>query len=141
NGANDSSFNPGVGADDVVSAIVVQADNRILLGGQFTRCNVSTRHRMTRLNADGTVDPTINFGLGANDFVAALLVQPDDKIVLGGGFTEYDGDVAPHLARIYGRSINGSGSFEFDAGNYIVNENGTNAVVAVRRRGGTAGCP
>src|SRR5262249_39300450 len=116
NGTNDASFTPRVGANDLVSTLVLQPDNKIPLGGQFTLCNGVTRHRITRLNTDGTVDPTINFGLAANDFVAALLVQPDDKIVLGGGFTEYDGTPAPHIARIYGRSIAGSGKFEFDAG-------------------------
>src|SRR5262249_7078495 len=80
--------------------------------------------------------------LGADSFVASLVVQPDDdKILLGGGFTHYDGQVHSRFVRIYGRSINGSGSLEFDSGNYSVNENGTNAVVTIRRRGGTSGFP
>lgn len=141
NGTTDTSFTPGPGANDSVLAMALQADNRILLGGQFTFANGVTRHRITRMNSDGSVDPTINFGLAADSFVGSLVVQPDDKILLGGGFTHYDGAPFSRFLRIYGRSINGSGTFEFDSGHYTVNENGTNAVVTVRRRGGTAGFP
>jgi uncharacterized delta-60 repeat protein/uncharacterized repeat protein (TIGR01451 family) len=140
-GTTDTSFAPGLGANDAVFAITLQPDNRILLAGQFTFANGVTRHRITRLNTDGSVDPAINFGLGADSFVASLVVQPDDKILLGGGFTNYDGGPHSHFLRIYGRSINGSGTLEFDSANYSVLETGTNGVVNIRRRGGTAGYP
>jgi uncharacterized repeat protein (TIGR01451 family)/uncharacterized delta-60 repeat protein len=141
NGTTDLSFAPGAGANDAVLAIALQANNKVLLGGQFTFANGVTRHRITRMNSDGSVDPSINFGLAADSFVNSLVVQPDDKILLGGGFTHYDGMPYSRFLRIYGRSMNGSGAFEFDSGHYTVNENGTNAVVTVRRRGGTAGFP
>jgi uncharacterized delta-60 repeat protein/uncharacterized repeat protein (TIGR01451 family) len=138
-GSRDATFTPRVGADDTVNSITVQGDTRILLGGQFTRCNGVTRHRITRLNNDGTADPTINFGNGANDFVSATLAQPDGKIVIGGGFTEYDDVPRQRIARIYGGSIAGSGTLEFTAAEYRVDEDGTNALITVRRRGGTSG--
>jgi uncharacterized repeat protein (TIGR01451 family)/uncharacterized delta-60 repeat protein len=141
NGTTDTSFTPGPGVNDAVLAITLQADNKILLGGQFAFANGVTRHRITRMNTDGTVDPTINFGLGADSFVGSLVVQPDDKILVGGGFTHYDGAPYSRFVRIYGRSMNGSGTLEFDSAQYSVLENGTNAVVTVRRRGGTAGFP
>ena len=139
NGAVDTTFTPGVGANDSVTAITVQPDTRILLGGQFTLCNGVTRHHLTRLNNDGTVDTTINFGDGADSFVASVLIETNGLIDLGGGFTHYDGEPRNHIARIYGGSIAGSGTFEFTAANYQVTENGTNATVTVRRRGGTSG--
>ena len=141
NGTTDTSFNPGPGASDAVLTIALQADNKIILGGQFTFANGVTRHRITRMNTDGTVDPTINFGLGADSFIGSVVIQPDDKILLGGGFTQYDGQPHSRFLRIYGRAINGSGTLEFDSAHYTVNENGTNAVVTVRRRGGTSGFP
>ena len=140
-GSLDATFTPGLGADDTVNAIVVQPDTRIILGGQFTRCNGVTRGHLTRLNNDGTVDPSINFGAGANNFIAAAVVQTDGKIIIGGGFTEYDGTPKQRLARIYGGSIAGSGTLEFTSANYSVAENGTNTTITVRRRGGTAGQP
>jgi uncharacterized repeat protein (TIGR01451 family)/uncharacterized delta-60 repeat protein len=141
NGTTDTNFVPGFGANEAVLSIVLQPNNKILLGGQFSFVNGVTRHGLTRMNSDGSVDPTINFGLGADGFVGALVVQPDDKILLGGGFTHYDGMPYSRFLRIYGRAMNGSGRFEFDNAHYTVNENGTNAVVTVRRRGGTSGFP
>ncbi|MEO6033813.1 MAG: Calx-beta domain-containing protein, partial [Verrucomicrobiota bacterium] len=138
-GAVDSTFAPGLGANDSVGAISLQADGKILLGGEFTRASGLNRNRITRLNPDGSVDPSINLGAGANSFVAALGVQAGGKIILGGGFTEFDGVSRPRLARIYGRSITGSGKIEFSSAQFEVNENGTNAVISVRRFGGTAG--
>ena len=149
-GTVDSSFNPGLGANDGVFSIGVQTDNRIVLGGEFTLASGVTRNRITRLNPDGSVDPTINFGLGANSFVTAIAIQedliagyptnvPDEKIIIGGGFTTYNGDSHPHLARIFGGSIGGSGAFQFTQANYSVHETGTNIVITVIRTGGTSG--
>ena len=149
-GSSDSSFTPGLGASDAVFSIALQTDNRIVLGGSFIRCSGVTRNRITRLNPDGTVDPTINFGAGADSFVAAVVVQedtisgyptnvPDEKIIIGGGFLNYFGASHPYLARIYGGSIGGSGAFEFSSATYSVNETGTNIVITVNRTGGTSG--
>ena len=149
-GSVDSGFTPGVGANDMVTSIATQTDGRIVLGGQFTRCNGVTRNRLTRLNPDGTVDPTINFGSGASDLVSAVVIQedsivgyptnvPDEKIIIGGTFTQYNSQPHDHLARIYGGSISGSGAFEFSAATYQVDETGPYAVVTVNRTGGTSG--
>jgi uncharacterized delta-60 repeat protein len=149
-GSVDGTFQPGLGAGDAVFSIALQADGRIVLGGEFTECSGVTRNRVTRLNSDGTVDPTINFGTGADNFVAAIAVQedtiygyptnvPDEKIIIGGGFTQYNGQPHAHLARIYGGSISGVGAFEFSSAYYQVDENGTNAVITILRTGGTSG--
>ena len=108
-GSLDPTFNGGAGTDGAVYAIALQPDTRILLGGAFTRCGGVTRNGLTRLNPDGSVDTTINFGAGCDSYVASLLVQPDDAIVLGGGFTTYDNAPAPYLTRIFGRSLAGVG--------------------------------
>jgi uncharacterized delta-60 repeat protein/uncharacterized repeat protein (TIGR01451 family) len=138
-GSLDTTFNTGAGADGAVYTIAVQPDNRILLGGAFTRYAGVTRNHVTRLNPDGSVDTTINFGAGCNNYVASMFVQPDDSIVLGGAFTTYDNASAPYLTRIFGRSIAGSGTFEFASATFGANETATNAVVTLRRQGGTSG--
>jgi len=137
-GSLDASFDGAVGADGAVYAIALQPDNRILLGGGFTRYGNVERNHLTRINPDGSVDPTINFGAGCNNFVASIVVQPDDAILLGGGFTTYDNASAPYLTRIYGRSVTGSGTFEFTAATFGADETAPNAVITVRRRGGTS---
>ena len=149
-GSLDATFTPGLGADDAVLSIALQSDSRIVLGGEFNRFSGVTRNGITRLNSDGTVDPTINFGTGANNFVAAVVVQedtifgyptnvPDEKIIIGGGFTEYNGQPHDHLARIYGGSMSGVGAFEFSSAYYSVDETGTNALITLWRTGGTSG--
>ena len=150
NGTVDATFNPGLGANNNVLSLAVQSDGRIVAGGQFTLCNGVTRNYVTRLNPDGTVDPTINFGTGANSFVAAVLVEddliagyptdvPDEKIIIGGGFTQYNGATNDYLARIYGGSVSGSGAFQFTQPYYSVDESGTNITIPVLRTGGTSG--
>jgi uncharacterized delta-60 repeat protein len=75
----------------IIRTIAVQADGRILIGGAFSSLQPTgsaspiTRTRLARLNADGTVDTT--FDVAANNTVLALLIQPDGRIVVGGGFT------------------------------------------------------
>ena len=148
-GSVDGSFTSGLGANDTVLSIALQTDTRIVLGGQFTQCSGVTRSRITRLNPDGTVDPTINFGTGADGFVAAIAIQedtiagyptnvPDEKIIIGGGFTHYDGVAHDYIKRIFGGSIGGVGAFQFSSANYQVDENGTNVVITVIRTGGTS---
>ena len=151
-GSTDASFMPGLGANDAVFSISLQSDNRIVVGGEFTIASGVTRSRITRLNPDGTVDPSINFGTGANGFVAAAVIMedtisgyptnvPDEKIIIGGGFTQYFNQPHPHIARIFGGSIGGSGAFQFSTGNYGVDETGTNATITVWRTGGTTNAP
>lgn len=149
-GTTDGGFIPGVGANDMVSSIALQSDGCIVLGGQFTRCNGVTRNGLTRLNSNGTADPTINFGSGANGLVAAVIVQedtiqgypasvPDEKIIIGGAFSQYNGQPHASIARIFGGSVSGSGAFEFSSANYEVDETNLFASITVVRTGGAGG--
>jgi uncharacterized delta-60 repeat protein len=87
NGTLDAGFNPG--ANNSVFALAVQADSRILVGGNFSALGgggigTSTRNSIGRLNADGTLDT--GFNPGANSVVNSLAVQADGKILVGGAF-------------------------------------------------------
>jgi uncharacterized delta-60 repeat protein len=137
-GTTDTNFNAGT--SDSVESIALQADNRILLAGQFTQANGVTRQHITRLMPNGSTDPTINFGDGANGDVDTVAVQPaDGNILIGGSFSQYDDQPNANIARIYGGSITGSGSFSFTSANYQVDETGVNALLTIRRTGGTSG--
>lgn len=136
----DTQFLSGLtAADNSVHALALQVDGKIIVTGDFTRFNGVTRNRITRLNTDGTTDPTINFGTGADSFIAAVAIQPDRKIVIGGGFTTFDGQPRRRFARLYGGSVSGPGSIEFTTDPFVTDETATNALVIVRRRGGTTG--
>ena len=139
-GSLDPSFLAGgMGADGTVFDIGIQVDGRLIVVGDFTTFNGVTRHRITRLNPDGTTDPSINFGSGADAFISSTVIQPDRRIVIGGDFSTYDGFPRLRIARLHGGTIAGPGQVEFASFDYFVQENGTNAVIAVRRLGGTYG--
>lgn len=138
-GSLDPTFVPGAGADNAIYAILVQPDGGILIGGDFTGYGGVPRNRIARLRVDGTVDPTINFGSGANGFVSALAVQSDRKILLAGGFTRYNEESHAYLARINGGGSVDAGQMQFNLSRYSVLETGTNAVLRVLRSGGSTG--
>ncbi|MGA2540612.1 MAG: Calx-beta domain-containing protein [Verrucomicrobiota bacterium] len=136
-GSVDASFNVGVGANNTVEALAIDSQGRILAGGQFTRASGVTRNAMTRFNPDGTVDPTINFGAGANGYVHAMAIQGNDEINVGGSFTTFGGYAQNNFTRLFGGAISGPGTLAFTGPIFGAVQNQTNAVVTVQRTGGT----
>jgi uncharacterized delta-60 repeat protein len=99
-GSLDTTFDPGAGAGFDVNAIALQADGKVIIGGQFTTYNGTTRNRIARLNSNGSLDTSFDPGTGANEFVQTIVVQPDGKILIGGFFTEYNGTPRNRIARL-----------------------------------------
>jgi uncharacterized delta-60 repeat protein len=93
-------FSLGRGADAQVFAVVVQADGKIVVGGDFTRINLVERNRIARLNPDGSLDLTFNPGAGPNTGIRCLALQPDGKILIGGIFTSVNGVARNRIARL-----------------------------------------
>ena len=46
---------------------------------------------LARLNSDGTNDASFNVGSGLNNQINKITIQPDNKILVGGKFTTYNG--------------------------------------------------
>jgi uncharacterized delta-60 repeat protein len=139
-GTTDTNFAANASANSPVEGIAVQADNRIVLVGQFTLANNITRNHITRLLPSGAADPTINFGDGADGDMDAVVIQPaDGRLVVGGGFSQYDDEDYNNIVRIYGGSMTGSGAFQFTSDTYQVDETGVYAPITIRRTGGTSG--
>ena len=88
-GSLDTSFNTGSGPDTGVSAIVLQPDGKIVIGGSFDSINGTFRSKIARLNADGSVDPTFT-GIGSvsGTYLEALVMQDNGKLV-GAGFFSF----------------------------------------------------
>jgi uncharacterized delta-60 repeat protein len=100
-GTRDSGFDIGTGFNIEVYSIVLQPDGGILVGGRFTSFDGDySNGRLVRLNADGTLDSGFDIGDGFNGEVFSIAVQPDGGILVGGGFTEFDGNSANRLARL-----------------------------------------
>ena len=90
-----------VGGSNSVSAISLQPDGKIIVGGTFTTYNGIPRSRIARLNSDGTLDNSfIPTGSGFNGIVYKTILQPDGKILAVGNFTSFNGSPRPYIARL-----------------------------------------
>lgn len=112
-GTIDTSFDPGVGANDLIDICVIQPDGKIVIVGAFTSYNGIARNRIARINSDGTLDTSFNPGTGANGQIYAVALQSDGKIIIGGPFTSYNGTSRVRLARV---NTDGSLDTSFDPG-------------------------
>ena len=104
-GTRDTAFPTyaGTGPNSTVYSIAIQSDGKILVGGLFSGWSGVTAGRIVRLNADGTLDTTFvsNTGTGGDiSFINSIAVQSDGKIVLGGGFTVFNGTTAGRIVRL-----------------------------------------
>jgi uncharacterized delta-60 repeat protein len=118
-GTCDTTFNPaGSGPSNMVNALAVQPDGKILLGGWFATFNGATRNNIARLNADGSLDTTTTFSTGANNRVNTLALQADGKILLGGLFTTFNGAGRNRIARANTDGTNDS-TFNPNANNIV----------------------
>lgn len=98
-GTPDLSFNPVLGAGGFVYTALLQANGKVLVGGEFTAINGLTRRRIARLNADGSLDSTFN--PDASNTVVTIALQQDEKVIIGGGFTTVGATGRNGLARLH----------------------------------------
>jgi uncharacterized delta-60 repeat protein len=78
----DDAFNSNFSANGPVNAAAMTGD-KILVAGRFSEVNGMPNNDLVKLNADGTLDNSFNAGTGTDDYIGALTVQPDGKILLG----------------------------------------------------------
>ncbi|MCX6924410.1 MAG: hypothetical protein NT154_14530, partial [Verrucomicrobia bacterium] len=101
-GSVDTTFDPGLGANDTIYTLLVQPDRNILVGGAFSQFHIASHRGLTRLLSTGALDPTFNPGSSANDVVYSLFLPPDSsRIYVGGMFTEFNSTRRVGLARLY----------------------------------------
>jgi uncharacterized delta-60 repeat protein len=96
----DDTFNIGTGFDNAVYDVEPQSDNKILVGGFFDSYSGVSFGKIVRLNVDGSIDNTFSAGTGFNSVVWVIRVQPDGKILVGGDYTQYNGNSHPYLIRL-----------------------------------------
>lgn len=116
-GSIDTSFNIGTGFNDTVNVITAQPDNKILVGGNFTSYNGTSINRLVRLNTDGSIDNSFNIGTGFASSVFTIYVQSDNKILVGGAFSQFNGQTRQYIVRLLSNgSIDNSFQSVVDAG-------------------------
>ncbi len=129
-GTPDPAFQIGVGALRALDgsgflsyenrAVALQADGKVLVGGQFGAFNQSAKPNIVRLNPNGSVDESFTAPAFAssqsNVLIFTLLAQPDGKVLVGGRFDSVGGVPHRNLVRLTATGAidptwdNGSGS-------------------------------
>ncbi|KRD11365.1 hypothetical protein ASE21_06555 [Flavobacterium sp. Root901] len=105
-GSKDESFNIGEGFDNSVSCILLQNDGKILVAGDFGYFQGKLQGGLIRLNPDGSKDTSLNIETGfrknyfEDNCIKSMVLQPDGKIVLGGGFSYYQNKSQDFLIRL-----------------------------------------
>jgi uncharacterized delta-60 repeat protein len=94
-----------------VSSIVVLADGKIIIGGDFNYWYTSANTFITpksilRLNTDGTLDPTftayVSFSTDYDDsnYIKDIKMTPDGKLVCVGSINSYNGVAVNNIVKI-----------------------------------------
>ena len=107
-------------ANNVVYALALQADGKILACGYFTGANSiggQARNYIARL--DSTTGLADSFNPNASNAVFAIAVQADGKILVGGDFVIVGGQQRIHIARL-DATTGLADSFNPNAGGYVV---------------------
>lgn len=106
NGNPDLSFSSGSGVSWInpnaaITAVAIQNDGRIIIGGRFNKYDGVTRNGIARLYPNGALDPSFDPGSG---FIGqgpnSIVIQPDGKILIGGVFTGYKGQPMNKIGRL-----------------------------------------
>lgn len=101
NGALDPSFAVTAGmTGGAGTALALQSDGSILVGGTFTTYASTPRGRIARVSSTGAFDGTFATGAGASGTVRAIDVQSDGRILIAGEFAQYDTVTRGRVARL-----------------------------------------
>jgi uncharacterized delta-60 repeat protein len=132
-GSLDATFNAsttnGSGPNGRIYRMLVQPDGKILLIGGFTTYNGFARNGIARIHADGSLDESFHPMAGPNDFLYAMALQPDGKILIIGGFTQYNNTSRIKIARLNSNgsldeSFNPENSTNYNITTLVVQEDG-----------------
>ena len=130
-GTVDPGFDPEPNGS--VMAILLLPNGQIVIGGQFTTMSngVNQADFVARLNHDGGLDNT--FIINPLEYVDALALQPDGKIIIGGIFTQiFPATALSATAISYAARINPDGTLD---ATFIPQPNQSVSAIAVQPDG------
>jgi uncharacterized delta-60 repeat protein len=125
-GSLDTTFSVGTGFDETVTSIAIQGDGKIIVGGYFSQYNGTNRTRIARINSDGSIDTTFNPGTGVNNIIYSIVIDDNNKILIGGAFHTYNGITKRGIAR-----LNSDGSLDSSFNNGGVGITGVGDVKSI----------
>jgi uncharacterized delta-60 repeat protein len=98
NGSADMTISPG--ANNLVYTLALETDGSLLVGGTFTQLSGESRLGIGRLLSNGALDLSFDPATDNLTKVHVMAVQPDGKILVGGEFSEMDGEIRNNIARL-----------------------------------------
>jgi uncharacterized delta-60 repeat protein len=104
-GSRDTSFEPVVqnspfGCQEMVTALAVQPDGKVVVGGLFYFIKGANRNSLARLNANGSLDGGFIGAVAFNYQVSSIVAQMDGKVMIAGNFSSIYGVARNGIARL-----------------------------------------
>lgn len=99
-GSLDTTFKIGKGCNSHAYSTAIQNDGKILIGGSFSLFKDTAINKLVRVYPNGIIDKSFNTGIGFNDVIYKVLLQPDGKILVCGIFTKYQNISYPGIIRL-----------------------------------------
>jgi uncharacterized delta-60 repeat protein len=101
NGSVDGTFVYGTGFNNNTTTAIIQANGQIYVTGNYTSYNGTSANRIIKLNSNGSIDTSWNYGSGFNALTSFSTFQSDGKILVAGNFTTAIGESYNRLARLF----------------------------------------
>lgn len=104
-GSLDTSFKPvsaggGQFSLAVFYGVAIDAQGRVVVGGDFASVNGLVRTNLARFNSDGSLDTGFNPAAGTDYPVNSLALEKYGKILVGGYFNTVNGVINNYIARL-----------------------------------------
>jgi len=131
-GSIDSSFSNQI-SGGVIKTIALQADGKIISGGNFFQGNY---YSLLRYNNNGSLDTTFDTGSGFNGEVNSILIEDDGRILVGGNFTRYNGEKCNGVIRLNGTATLSTTQNEFESRYFTISPNPVSDVLNIFKKEG-----
>jgi len=119
-GSQDITFNTTIGATNgIIYKVCPQPDGKVIIVGSFTKYNNVTVNRIARILPDGSLDPAFLTGSGTALNITNVVILPDQKVLISGNFTSFNGVAANRIARLF---PDGSIDVDFSIGSGFNND-------------------
>jgi len=98
-GSLDTGFAPNLSSASLIKDVIVLSTGQILAAGDIIDNNQTIR-RIAKFNQDGSLDAGLELAQ-PNNTVYKILQQPDDRILIGGTFTQIGPAMRGRIARLF----------------------------------------
>lgn len=99
NGSVDPSYQVGDGPNSLLISIRLLANGRLLVAGSFTNFNGTLDRSLVQITSTGAVDASFQPVIQTAGSIRDVVQQPDGKLLVGGSFSEINGQAVRRVAR------------------------------------------